>query len=303
MSGIATAVVGAGLVGGYMSSKAQKGAASSAANAQLQASQEANALQREMWEQSRADTAGQRAMFGQAAPHLQRMATGPNQFASYERELRGLPMNNLPSTPRLQGQVNVDYANDPLLQAQRAEMERALNRRASAGGKMYSSDAENALIRNTMPLMQDAYGRALGDLERQNQNALAMYGLDYQRGQDMYSRQSGNIFDRYNMATRADDSQYGRLLDMAKIGSGAAHTAGQNAMSLGQGLASNQLYAGNAAAQGHLASGQANAQMWNQMGNIPMNYLAMNYMMGGGRGGAPQAQAPNTGYGIAPWHP
>lgn len=269
MSGVATAIVGGALVGGYMASESQKSSAGTAAAAQRDAAAQSAEVQWKMYNQSRDDTAGQRELFDQASPYLSQYARGADRLADqYTRELNAL-----------QSPTQSTFDNDPLYQAQQAEAMRQLNRRSAAGGKMYSSDADNAVARNSLSFMQDSY-----------------------------NRKYGNIMDRYGLESQADSTGYNRYLDMAKIGSGAAAAAGQNSMEVGRNMGQTYTQAGDASAQASLAGGQANAQMWNTIGNAPMNAMSaynmyqqpsqMPYTYGNALS---SAQAPTGQYNIGQW--
>lgn len=177
--------------------------------AQADASDKASDTLWNMYQQSRADSASQRALLDQSLPFMQDRTYNAQSY--------------MPTIPTLQNEVNVDYANDPIYQAQQNELLRTLNRRYASQGRNMSSSADDALLRGQVPLMQDSYSRNLDTLNRTNQNALSTYGLGYQ--------QQGDI--------------YGRGLDLTKIGAGAAAQAGQNALSSGNALAANQIGAGN----------------------------------------------------------
>lgn len=212
---IISSLIGAG--GSYMGGQATKDAADKSADILWQ-----------MYNQSRQDTSGQRALFDQIAPQLKQQATNPNY----------------PAIPTLQNKVNTDYQNDPIYQQQKEEILRTLNRRMASSGQFNSSSADDAIMRNLSSLMQDSYSRNLDELNRTNQNALQTYGLGYDQNNNLY----------------------GRSLDLAKIGAGAAGAAGQNALSTGNALSNNQLY-----------SGQNQANMWGGMAGSAMgginNYL------------------------------
>jgi hypothetical protein len=115
-------------------------------------------------------------------------------------------------------------------------------------------------------------------MNRENQNALTTYGLGYQQQGDIYGRNSSRLMDLYNMQSNMGDRQYGRVLDMAKIGSGAAQTAGQNAMATGQGVASTYMNQGNTLANLANQQGQNSANMIGGMAGAGMG-AANNYML------------------------
>lgn len=119
-----------------------------------------------------------------------------------------------------------DYQEDPGYQFRLQQGEQALQRAASAGGRLYS-------------------GRAMKDLSA------------YNSGQA--SQEYGNAYNRYN---NDQTTRYNRLSNMAGIGQTAnsalstagtnyANAAGNNAISTGNNTANAQLAAGNANASGY----------------------------------------------------
>lgn len=98
------------------------------------------------------------------------------------------------------------------------------------------------------------------------------------RNADTINYAEGLASTEYDNARNRWQSEYYNSLNplqsLAKVQTGynnAMGTAGQNyANSAGV----NSRYAGDAAAQAALAGGQANAQMWNTIGNMPMNALS-----------------------------
>lgn len=105
-----------------------------------------------------------------------------------------------------------DYTNDPIYQADKAEMIRTLNRGQASKGTLRSSDTDNAMTRNLSTLMNNAYAR-----------------------------------------------KYGGLLDLLKLGSGAASSAGASAANTGNALANVYGNAGNA--QANMYSGMFGSGM------------------------------------------
>jgi hypothetical protein len=346
--------VGAG--GAYFGGKEASKGTQAAANTAAESGRYATDAQMDMYRQSRADTEGQRQLFGESLPYLRGMAFGPNYsyqqqgpsqqgpsqqgftsnaFGSAMQYPSGGPMHSLispvynaangamdsvgpdrtplptgsampgtlgeegqyvnalsrldpssgmPGIPGLQSQVNIDLENDPIYKLQAEEMTKQLNRRYGAQGRFASSGAEDAMSRNLLPFMQDSYSRNLDTMNRENQNALTTYGLGYQQQGDTYGRNSSRLMDLYNMQSNMGDRQYGRVLDMAKIGSGAAQTAGQNAMATGQGIASTYMNQGNTLANLANQQGQNSANMIGGMAGAGMgaanNYMLYNMMQG-----------------------
>lgn len=155
------------------------------------------------------------------------------------------------------------------------------------------------------------YGRQLGENELAFQRALGernyltqadidqyrlaaergntLYGRQYQAGSDMYNRAMGNaltgdtrnqqqLMDIYNLMGSLYGTQYGTALDLANLGSQATSATGAGALQTGQAVGQNAMAAGNALAQSQLAQGKIDANMYSQLGNLPLNIMtAQNY--------------------------
>lgn len=169
--------------------------------------------------------------------------------------------------------------DDPIYQTQRDEMMRVLNRRYAGMGRGASSDADNAIARSMGGLMTDSYNRALSDLARENEINQLMYG---------------------------------RNLDLAQIGAGAAGAAGQNAMQLGALNSAAYGQQGSALADIYGQQGANQQNFWNNMGAMGMG-AANNYMLYNAlqqnpyRGSQMVTGYPGAGtYGVTPgspqWH-
>jgi hypothetical protein len=211
---------------------------------------------------------------------------------------------------------------DPAYQFRRQQMEKTLNEAAAARGQFNSRAALNALQEGSMALTADEVDRQFGrqkDIYNLGLlGATTQHGADYQRASDLYGRDydklqnlfgmstqreamdrsrlmdlygmaaqreatdASRVMDMYNIANQQKMQDYGKLLDLVKIGQGAAGSTGGAAMATGQGLASN--YANlSAALQGAAyQKGQANADFLSGLGAMPMNYMMMSKMMGGG---------------------
>lgn len=148
---------------------------------------------------------------------------------------------------------------------------------------------------------QDLYGRELTERNYATQADIDKYNLLSSRGDTLYNRiygQQGDLYNRLLGNTMATNEQnlatvarpYGVAQDiyntenslwsnLANIGSNAAARTGQQAIQTGQSVANNLLSSGNANAQAALASGQAQAGLWNTIGQLPATYMAaQNYM-------------------------
>ena len=155
----------------------------------------------DMYQQSRDDTQGQRDLFDFFEGDFKRYARTPDYAP--------------------------DLENDPIYRQQKQDALKTINERMAAEGKYNSSDADNAIVRNLLPFMQDARTRKMQE----------------------------------------DQIGYGRVLDAMKIGSGAATAAGQNAMIAGSNMSDAYRYGGDAAAQGHLAGANYMTQAAGMMGD------------------------------------
>jgi hypothetical protein len=156
----------------------------------------------------------------------------------------------------------------------------------------YNMQRQNAMDRYGRDVGERNY-RTQADIDRYNlmeQRGDTLWGRTYGQQQDLYNRQlqntllnnqmtQGALGQQYDVARDLYGTMYGNALNLANMGQGATGQLGNLGAQTGQGIASNYLAAGNAAAQGALAQGQANAGLWNTIGNAPMNYLAaQNYM-------------------------
>ena len=335
----AIAAIGGAAIGGIM----QNRATGQAVSAQNHATDMAAQVQREALQQQQANMQPYQDLFNGAYGQLRygtkvkdrlgeqtadRMAGVGNQYAPGRPDLAS-SVNYNPNmvnvqgptslrsnvgtqihNPNLQdriGQLNIE--NDPIYQAQKNEMMQTLNRRAASQGKFNSSDADNAIVRNLSPLMQDSYGRQLTDMmntnqnemarysvttdqfgrdltqlglanqnlmtkygmetdkynrltsemERGNQNALSQYGFET----DQYNRRMGEESNRYNLINSDNDRYYGKLIDAAKMGQGAASSINASTQNAAGNMANAYNQQGSNLAQLALARGNNNADMVN----------------------------------------
>lgn len=160
-------------------------------------------------------------------------------------------------TPQLQSDFQLDYENDPLFIQQRDQMMKQLNRRMASTGGYASSDADNAMIRNLLPFMQDSYGRGIDQMNRRNQNALTTYGLDMDR--------QGTL---YGMNNQQNQQQYDRLGNLVNIGLSGINSQSGNAQQYGQNRANIATGTSNAMAENRYALGQLG------IATSPLNTLA-----------------------------
>lgn len=170
-------------------------------------------------------------------------AIGKNPATS----LTGFAIPNL-TTPKLQNNVSVNLANDPIYQQQVKQGMGQLNRRYASMGSANSSDADNAVARNMLDYYTNAYGRAEGDVNRYNQNALqtanmsnenalSKYGLQYNRANDIYNRDYSNTMAQYGLTNNAEQNYYDRLFNLSQMGANTAAGQASNLTASGNTLA------------------------------------------------------------------
>lgn len=188
-------------------------------------------------------------LYQQYMPQLANMGRNPAQDQIDAISMYG--------TPQLQSSVDFNLEADPIYQQQREQMMKALNRRMASQGGYASSDADNALIRNLLPFMQDSYGRGLDTLNRSNQNALTQYGLGMDRENTLYG-----------MNNQQNQQQYDRLGNMVNIGLSGINSLAGNAQQYGQNRANIATGTSNAMAENRYALGQLG------IATSPLNTLA-----------------------------
>lgn len=190
-------------------------------------------------------------LYKQYLPQLQNMMAAPNAAQG------NIDAMSQFQTPQLQSQYNLDLANDPIYQQQQQEMMRQLNRRMASQGSYASSDADNAMIRNLLPFMQDSYGRGVDTMNRANQNALTSYGLNMDRQNTLYG-----------MNNQQNNQQYDRFGNMLNLGLSGINALTGNAQSYGQNRANIATNTSNALADNKYALGQL------AIASSPLNTLA-----------------------------
>jgi len=149
--------------------------------------------------------------------------------------------------------------NDKMYKIQQEEGERSINRALAARGMYNSRPGINALADFNRKLIAEETGRQYG-------RAVDKYGRDYT-----------SAIDKFNIENKIAGQEYGKYLDLAKIGTGAAGSMGQSALQTGQGVASQYQSLGNTQANALYRGGQAQAGMWQDVGSIPTNTLAQYY--------------------------
>ena len=310
--------VGSQAIGGYFGNKAMSDAAGEAAQYQQNAMNQIVGTANQFQDQARQDYQPYQNMFNSGTQSLLNSAiTNPQQSAYAQKTNAQLGQAHNALAPnsmnlkynvadnvqnaQLRDSVDFNLASDPLYQAQQQEIMRQINARNAAMGKLNSSDADSAVARNTAALMEGAYGRQLGDLERANQNAMLGYGMDSDRWNrsltnanlnnqsaltqygfesDRYNRGIDNIMRQYGITDKAEADKYGRLIDAANIGMGATNALEGSRRNTLATLGDAYSSGADAMAQSALMQGMGNAQFANQLGNMPMNYQALETMGG-----------------------
>lgn len=211
-----------------------------------------------------------------------------------------------PTVPEFQRELNFQFnVEDPSYQIKAQEKAEEINAFLAKQGLLGSTAGQTYFQKEMDKFRADEeqtqYNRALTernyltqtDVDRYNLMANrgnTLYGRQYQTGQDLYNRAYQNalvgdernlnmLTGEYGLKSDLYNKLYGGTLDLTKIGTGMAGQAGSQAIQTGQSIGQNYLAGGNALAQSALAQGQANAGMWNTIGNLPMTYYtAQNYM-------------------------
>ena len=203
----------------------------------------------------------------------------------------------LPELPTLRQDMDFEWnADDPVYQYKMKQAQEAANRSLSKQGLLNSRAGVNTLSDVAMNVAAEdidkQYNRNLAERDYRTQTAMDQYNLASQRGNTLYDRLLGQQNTLYGRLTGQQETALGRLgqayglgsnlygtvneqnLNLAKIGVGAAGSAGANSMQAGQQIGNNAMAAGNANAQAALASGQAQAGLYNSVGNNLMQGAA-----------------------------
>jgi len=199
MTFIAAAAIGAGgaLLGGLFAGKG----ASSAAKTSAAAADQATALQREMWQQGRADQQPWLQAGTNALNRMQDPSMAPQQWQNF---------------------TAADYQQDPGYSFRMTEGLKALDKTASARGGLLSGGALKGATRYGQDLASQEYGAAYGRFNTNQTNQLARSDLAYNRqaslagvGQSVASGMAGQ------------DQRYADAAGGGMMASGNATAAGQ----------------------------------------------------------------------------
>lgn len=290
-----------GVVSSILSSDAQEDAANTASQAQqaasryaidMQAKSSAEALQ---FQRDAFNTAQ-----SQFQPYLNAGKSGLSQLQGnmpriFQRTIAPIAQQygqyESPTLPEFSYEFNRE---DPVYQQKLSETNESIDKFLAKQGLQGSSAGEAFRQKQIQSMMaQDEsrqYGRATDTYNRDLSGTLTKDQMD-----------RGLMLSQYDVAKDSYGTQYGGQLDLAKMGAGAAGSAGSASMTTGTNMANTSLQtgqamgaaamqAGNAQAQGALAAGQAQAGMWQSFGNTAagMGNLAMQYF-------GPQQQTPSYG--------
>lgn len=130
-------------------------------------------------------------------------------------------------------------------------------------GTNFKFDTTNPAYTQKLKLAQEANDKALAargmfnsraGLNLQDETARNVQAQEYEA---QYNRGYQNLMDLFKMSSALGGTNYGKLLDMVKIGSGASSSAGAASV----------------------AGGQSEANLWSGLGAMPMNYqILMNLL-------------------------
>lgn len=292
---IAAAAVSVG-VSAYSASR-QSSAAKDAAKGQQRAADQATALQREQWLQSRQDIAPWRLAGMRGLNVMQRMAErGPPRFQPFTG-----PNALNPANYAFQAPTEADMMQDPGYQFRMQQGQQALERSAAARGGLLSGGFARGLTEYAQGMGSQEYGNVYQ--RRYGENQLR-YGRDLAQNQSQYERALQRYTTNYNAGLQSWQARMQPWQTLAYGGQQATQQLG----TLGANYASNvgSILQASANAQGASQMAQANA--WGNFANQTANTLggALGYW-GGGRGDNNPAstQWPAGTYpsGVNPWDP
>jgi hypothetical protein len=163
--------------------------------------------------------------------------------------------------------------------ARTGQYETVLKNAQELYGLGYAGDVNNytTAINSANANAGQTYNMQTGQYGNRVQNALT----DYNLGTERYDK-------AYNAAMSQATAAYNELLDAAKLGQGAATTTGQVGMNTANAGTSSIQQQGSAAAANAINKGQAEAGLWQGLGNIVPSGLSMysdiKSLTGGGTG-------------------
>lgn len=254
-------------------------AAREAANAQLQATREGIAAQKEMYQQGRADLqpwrqAGERGL-GQLEKNVMSGAYDVmptrGQYGSFDS----------PERAEFLGQrfTQQDFQADPGYQFRLKQGTEALENAAAARGSQLSGNQLKAITDYGQNLASQEYGRAfdrnmqerrfgegqyLGDRAFNYGNFTGDRAFDYGADQDFFRNK-----------TAATQDQYNRLSNLSNVGQASAAGQAAAANQLGQSLMNANQSMGQTAAQGRMAQYQNQANLFGNLASLGMQGAGM----------------------------
>lgn len=207
----------------------------------------------------------------------------------------------LPTVPTLAQDINMQWdPDDPVYKYKQEQLAEQVNKQLASRGLYDSRAGLDVLSDATMNLasseIDKQYSRAVGERDYLTQTAADQYSLGAQRGQTLYDRlygQQSDLYSRMYGQTQTEDQrrlallaaqgqsaqglysqEYQQALDLAKIGAGAATSAGQGAIQTGQGMAETIATSGVNQAQGALAQGKIASNTVSGLGSRIFDYYS-----------------------------
>jgi hypothetical protein len=172
--------------------------------------------------------------------------------------------------------LKVDFnfnADDPAYQYKKEQLEKSINRSLAARGLYDSRAGINALSEGNRALISDEvdkqYARDVDEYNRQVANVQSRYGMAGTEDEREYTRGKSNLTDLFNMSTTLGGLNYGKAMDLVKVGTGASAAAGNLGQSSANALGSSYQSMGQMSNQNQAN----NAALWSGIGNIPANAL------------------------------
>ena len=186
------------------------------------------------------------------ASQYDKLAKDPGKMPDYD-ELRAGLNYDAEVTNKL-----ADYKSSPAFQAQNTLGQQALQRSLNARGLNYGATGASAGAELEQKLIATDYDKYRQGLE-------GRYGTLVGDVTDRYKALQG----QYAIKRDQNSEGYNQLLDMVKVGQGAANSAGAAAGQNAQNASNTFASLGNAQANAAMAQGRNSAQMYSNLGAIP----------------------------------
>lgn len=272
----------------------QASAAKSAARTQAASAANANNLQARIFDINRSDQLPYRDTGYAALGQLQ-----GQYLNSGQPDYGGGPpgVTPFPGAPQLQPFTgNVNLEQDPGYQFRLREGMRAIQQSASAAGTLQSGNTLKGLTRFGQDYASQEYGnaynRAFGENQQQNNIAQQGFGNAIQVNQGQYGRELENYLLNYNRRRGEVGDQYNRLSNLAGLGQTSVGQLGNLGQNYAAQVGQNIIGAGNAQAAGQIGAANATTGLVNNLSGIA-NQGFNNYLFarntqnpyGGGYGG------------------